>query len=91
MPVIGRLTRQAYGGHLESVPKEGAGVENSGRGSDRDSGVQTAELSSSALYGLDHRVLNAQIELPKTMWMNMGYWKVIFLIFPLLSPITSLV
>lgn len=26
------------------------------------------------IYGFDHAVLNVQ--LPPTMWMNMGYWEV---------------
>lgn len=29
----------------------------------------------SSLYGLDHAVLNVDMS-PRTMWMNMGYWKV---------------
>ena len=26
------------------------------------------------VYGVDHGILNVQM--PKTLWMNMGYWKV---------------
>jgi hypothetical protein len=26
------------------------------------------------VYGVDHGILN--VEVPKTLWMNMGYWKV---------------
>lgn len=27
------------------------------------------------LYGLDHAILNVEAP-PRSMWMNMGYWKV---------------
>lgn len=28
------------------------------------------------LYGLDHAILNVEAP-PRSMWMNMGYWKVL--------------
>jgi hypothetical protein len=32
-----------------------------------------------SLYRLDHGVLNVELP-PKTMWMNMGYWKVKYIL-----------
>ena len=29
------------------------------------------------LYGLDHAVLNIQLP-PQSMWMNVGYWEVLY-------------
>jgi hypothetical protein len=34
------------------------------------------EALESKVYGLDHAVLNVQLP-PPTMWMNMGFWKVV--------------
>lgn len=37
------------------------------------------EEMSSRIYGVDHGILNIDLPL-QTMWMNMGYWKVCFLL-----------
>jgi len=76
MPAARRLAGQVRG-RVQPALKERTGVKNSGCGSDRNRGAETGEpATASLLYGLGHRVLNAQIVLPETMWMNMGYWKV---------------
>jgi hypothetical protein len=79
MPAIRRLAGQVCSGRAHSGLKGGSDVGHSSCESDRNRRMETGESTTRALlYGLDHKVLNAQIVLPETMWMNMGYWKVSF-------------
>jgi hypothetical protein len=42
-----------------------------------------AGAAASSLYGLDHAILNVPDLRTRTMWMNMGYWRVsAFFLFP---------
>lgn len=37
--------------------------------------LRRSDEAGNALYRLDHGILNVKLP-PRTMWMNMGYWKV---------------
>lgn len=77
IPTMRHIAAQICSGRAQLVRKKMTAVENSRCGSDQKREAETGESGKrSLLYGLDHSVLNAQITLPETMWMNMGYWKV---------------